>query len=113
PLHSKPAPMSKLAPVFCLSLLPLAAFAADNPSPDDPFLWLEDVTGEKPMAWVRQQNAISQRELEASPDFKPIYDRLLSIYDSKARIPYLSKRGEFYYNFWRDPQHVRGLWRRT
>jgi prolyl oligopeptidase len=105
--------MRTFAAFACLSLLPLAAAAADAPPPDDPYLWLEDVTGEKPLAWVRQQNAVSQGELEASPDFKPIYDRLLSIYDSRARIPYLNKRGEFFYNFWRDPQHVRGIWRRT
>ena len=25
----------------------------------------------------------------------------------------VSKRGKYFYNFWRDDQHVRGLWRRT
>jgi hypothetical protein len=25
----------------------------------------------------------------------------------------VSKEGEHYYNFWRDAQHVRGIWRRT
>src|SRR4051794_16158884 len=38
----------------------------------DPYLWLEDVTGEKALDWVRQQNAASTNELEASPDFAPI-----------------------------------------
>src|ERR1700722_10899342 len=79
----------------------------------DPNLWLEDVTGGRALDWVRQQNAISQRVLELSPDFKPTYDRLLAIYDSKERIPYVTKHGAYYYNFWRDAQHVRGLWRRT
>ncbi len=81
--------------------------------PADPYAWLEDVTGERALAWAREQNAVTQRELEASPDFKAIHDRLLSIYDSNARIPAVAKRGEFFYNFWRDAQHVRGLWRRT
>ncbi|MEY2877880.1 MAG: hypothetical protein RLZZ15_260, partial [Verrucomicrobiota bacterium] len=79
----------------------------------DPHLWLEDVGGERPLAWAREHNARTQRELEASPDFKPIHDRLLAILDSTARIPDVAKRGAFYYNFWRDAQHVRGLWRRT
>jgi prolyl oligopeptidase len=89
-------------------------FAAPAPAvPTDPYLWLEEVGGEKPLAWARTQNAISQRELEAHPEFQSIRDRLLAILDSKERIPYVSKRGAHYYNFWRDARHVRGLWRRT
>ena len=81
--------------------------------PDDPYLWLEDVTGERSLAWVRAQNALSTKELEASPDFEPIRKRLLAILDSRERIPYVSKHGPWCYNFWRDETHVRGLWRRT
>ena len=79
----------------------------------DPYLWLEEVTGERALAWAREQNAIAQRELEASPDFAPIHTRMRAILDSTARIPAISKHGEFFYNFWRDAQHVRGVWRRT
>src|ERR1051325_6133837 len=80
---------------------------------DDPYLWLEDVTGEKQLAWVRQQNAISTNELEAMPGFEPLRKRLLAILDSKEKIPYVAKHGKYYYNFWRDAKNVRGLWRRT
>lgn len=82
-------------------------------SSDDPYSWLEEVTGEKALSWVRQQNALSTKELESSPVFEPIRARLLSILDSKERIPYVSKHGEYYYNFWRDEKNPRGLWRRT
>ncbi|MBI2950342.1 MAG: S9 family peptidase, partial [Verrucomicrobia bacterium] len=80
---------------------------------DDPYVWLEDVTGEKALAWAKAQNALSTRELEASPDFEKIRQRLLSIMDSKERIPYPAKHGAFYYNFWRDEKNARGLFRRT
>src|SRR4051812_48839561 len=93
-----------------LCALPTLGFAADAA---DPYLWLEEVTGERALAWAREQNAITQRELEGAPEFKALYERLLSIYDSKARIPAVVKRGEYFYNFWRDARHVRGLWRRT
>ncbi len=87
---------------------------AQSSAPDsDPFLWLEDVQGDRALAWARGQNALTQRELEASPDFKPIQERLLAIYDSKARIPAVVQHGGLFYNFWRDAEHVRGLWRRT
>ncbi len=105
--------MNRLAACASLTLVPLTMSLAESPAPDDPNLWLEDVTAAPALAWVRQHNEISQRELEASPDFKPIYDRLLAINESNARIPYVTKAGDFYYNFWRDAQHVRGLWRRT
>jgi prolyl oligopeptidase len=80
---------------------------------DDPYLWLEEVTGERALAWAREQNAVSTKELEASPEFEPIRQRLLAILDSKERIPYVQKRGRYLYNFWRDARNVRGLFRRT
>lgn len=80
---------------------------------DDPWLWLEDVTGDKSLAWVRERNAVSQRELEGAPGFAALRDRLLAIYDSKDRIPFSSARGKWLYNFWRDDANPRGLWRRT
>jgi prolyl oligopeptidase len=79
----------------------------------DPYQWLEDVTGDKQLTWVRQQNAISTNELEAMPGFEPLRKRLLSILDSKEKIPYVAKHGKYYYNFWRDEKNVRGVWRRT
>ncbi len=80
---------------------------------DDPYLWLEDVTGDKALEWVKAQNAKSQGELEASPGFTELRDRLLAIYDSKAKIPYVAVQGKWLYNFWRDDVNPRGLWRRT
>jgi prolyl oligopeptidase len=93
--------------VFLLGFLVLPAESSD------PYLWLEDVSSDRALQWVRQQNAHSTAILQASPDFEPIRRRLLDIYNSKQRIPYIEKHGKWYYNFWRDAQHVRGLWRRT
>ena len=31
--------------------------------PDDPFLWLEEVTGDKPLAWAKERNAERVAEL--------------------------------------------------
>ncbi len=80
---------------------------------DDPFLWLEDVTGDKALQWVRERNAKTQGKYEANPNFVKLRDDLLAILDSDARIPMVTKRGEYYYNFWRDKKNERGLWRRT
>ena len=80
---------------------------------DDPFLWLEDVSGDKALEWVRARNADSEKALTAGPRFDGIRRRLLSILDSTARIPYVQKHGAHYYNLWQDAQNPRGLWRRT
>jgi prolyl oligopeptidase len=80
---------------------------------DDPYLWLEDVTGEKAIAWVKEQNANSQKVLEAEPGFADLRNDIRAILDSNARIPYVNKLGDYYYNFWRDKTNPAGLWRRT
>jgi len=89
-----------------------AALAA-GPDGDDPYRWLEDVDGDRALDWVRARNRVAQQALEATAAFKAIHPRLLSIYDSTARIPFVSRIGAHYYNFWRDAQQVRGVWRRT
>ncbi len=81
--------------------------------PVDPFLWLEDVQGEAALAWVRERNAESQKVLMARPEYTPTRERLLQVLNSKERIPYISRRGEHFYNLWQDETHKRGLWRRT
>ncbi len=79
----------------------------------DPYLWLEDVSGERQLAWVGERNADSTRELTRSEGFATLERRLREILDSDARIPFVGKRGPFYYNFWQDARNPRGLWRRT
>ena len=80
---------------------------------EDPYLWLEDVGGAKPLAWVKERNAESQPLLESKPEFKAIHERLLAIYNSRERIPGVQKLGPWLYNFWQDDKNPRGLWRRT
>ena len=80
---------------------------------NDPHLWLEDVEGEKALDWVRARNAVSEKQLAGDPGFERMRKDILDILDSDARIPYVSKRGEYYYNFWRDKQNPQGVWRRT
>ncbi len=79
----------------------------------DPYQWLEDVTGEKAIEWVKARNVKSQAKLESDPKFNALREDLLAILDSDARIPFVGKQGEYYYNFWRDKKNERGLWRRT
>ena len=103
--------MRTAAAVGFLLASTLVLWAADSGA--DPYLWLEDVTGQRSLDWARERNAVSTKELEGSPEFDPLRKRLLSILDSRERIPDVAKHGAYFYNFWRDDRHVRGLWRRT
>jgi len=96
------------APVVAMSQSEIAAA-----STDDPFLWLEDVEGDKALAWVRERDAASQKELTARPEYEPTRREMLELLNAKDRIPYVARRGDAFYNFWQDETHKRGLWRRT
>ncbi len=80
---------------------------------DDPYLWLEGIDGARPLDWVRQHNAVTVGKYADTPAFKRLDARLLEVLDSDARIPFVSKLGDHYYNFWRDQAHPKGLWRRA
>jgi len=85
----------------------------EEPAAEDPYEWLEEVLGDKALEWVKARNAIVQNRMEREESFEKLRSDLLEILDSNARIPFVSKRGEYYYNFWRDKTNERGLWRRT
>ena len=109
-----------VAIAFGITAITGSAHAADgSPAPqeatvaDDPYQWLEDVTGDKSIAWVREQNAKSGAELAQSAPFRKLEGDIRAILDSDAKIPVVEKIGDHYYNFWKDKSHERGLWRRT
>src|SRR5262245_31307477 len=78
----------------------------------DEFLWLEDIYGERQLAWVTEQNDRTEALL-STPAFEQSQRSILEVLDSDDRIPLVGKRGKWYYNFWKDADHPRGLWRRT
>jgi prolyl oligopeptidase len=80
---------------------------------EDPHLWLEDVTGERALDWVRARNAATVGELTRGARFSELRERIREVLDADDRIPYVRRRGELLYNFWQDAAHPRGLWRRT
>lgn len=78
----------------------------------DPYLWLEDVTGDEALDWVRARNEPTLARFR-DENFERMRTEALEVLDTDARIPYVVRRGEYLYNFWRDAANPRGLWRRT
>jgi prolyl oligopeptidase len=103
-------------PVLAQTPAPPAPPAAPAPvpaPPQDPNLWLEEVLGDKALAWVRERNGETAKELEGTDAYRKLEGDIRLILDSTAKIPYVSRAGAWYYNFWKDAGHPRGLWRRT
>lgn len=91
--------------------------AMAEPAAPDPYLWLEEVTGARALAWVAAHNQRYLPELEAVPGFAGWQARALDILQDPRRIAYPSGTtpeavtAALVFNFWRDAQHPRGLWR--
>jgi prolyl oligopeptidase len=79
----------------------------------DPHAWLEEVLGEKPLQWVKERNEQCITAV-GDPLQMDSYKRILGIFDSKDKIPGVTRIGNWgYFNYWQDEAHVRGIWRRT
>ncbi|MEU4640398.1 prolyl oligopeptidase family serine peptidase [Micromonospora sp. NPDC023814] len=81
---------------------------------DDPYLWLEDLGGADAARWVRDRNAETVAALTGGEAFAALRAELRQVLDAEDRIPYPGWRGDgYYYGFWTDAAHPRGMWRRT
>ena len=102
--------------IFLCLRIPLCAFIFminQLQAQEDPYIWMEEVENEKALAWAKEISDSTTTELEAVTEFSYIQAKLIEIYNSKDRIPSPVFRGGYLYNFWQDPNHVRGIWRRT
>jgi prolyl oligopeptidase len=77
------------------------------------FSYLDEIEGERALAWARQENERTLAELTADPRYQQFHDRALQILQAKDRIPGVAFRPDGLHNFWQDETHVRGIWRRT
>ncbi|MBX9707059.1 MAG: prolyl oligopeptidase family serine peptidase [Caulobacteraceae bacterium] len=88
------------------------AFATTDAS--DPYLWLEEVEGDRALAWVGEQNRRSLGTLQGDPRYQQLHDQALAILESRDRIPAPGfTHSGMISNFWQDATNIRGVWRRT
>jgi len=91
----------------------LYASAGLSADVEDPYVWLEDTYGAKPLEWVKEHNSVSLTQLKSDPDYQKHYDSILAVLDANDRIPTGQVYASHVFNFWQDDAHVRGIWRRT
>ncbi len=108
--------MRVLTAAFLLTAVGSRLATAQPTQPDstnDPYRWLEEMTGARAMAWVNTENARTSGILEKDPRYADNYASALALAQASDRLPTVSFIGGRLYNFWQDAQHVRGIWRST
>lgn len=76
-------------------------------------MWLEEVDSERSMRWVKKINQETADKYTSHPLYKELYQQALTTLNNKSRLPNVSKRGKYLYNYWKDNNNPRGIYRRT
>lgn len=71
--------------------------------------FLRGIDSEQALDWAAERS----RSLLDKLELEPLRGRLREALDTDARIPLPRRRGELLFNFWRDAEHPRGVWRTT
>ncbi|MFW2350791.1 prolyl oligopeptidase family serine peptidase [Qipengyuania sp.] len=98
-----------MAAALCFTAAPLAAQDTDA---DDPYIWLEEIQGEKALAKVDQWNADTEAVLTVQPEYPVARAWAKQILDDTRQIAMPDAiMGDQVTNLWRDADNPRGLWR--
>ena len=117
-----------LALLAATSLMTVSAHAASDTAPaaaaartplaelgkDDPYIWMEEIEGQRALDWAKAQNDRTLPVLQGDARYAGLHDAALTIVNAKDRIPGVSFVAEDdLRNYWQDADHVRGVWRTT
>lgn len=83
------------------------------PETTDPNAYLEVVEGEKAIQWVTAHNQRTVARYAGDADFKARMEAVEKALNSDKTLPKVTKLGRYFYNFWKDATHTRGIWRRV
>jgi prolyl oligopeptidase len=104
--------MAIAAAIAALNTNATRAQQSTTEQPDN-YTWLEDIHGERQLAWVKKENERTAAVLEKDTYFAPLEAEALKVRESPDRLPRPEFRNGAIYNTWRDAEHVRGIVRRT
>ncbi|WP_246449100.1 prolyl oligopeptidase family serine peptidase [Sphingomonas sabuli] len=100
--------MRKLA-LAAAAVVTASAAAAQS---GDPYLWLEDVQGARPLAQVKTWNSEAEAALTRVPGYEQRRKRALALLNDPQQIAMPGAvLGDMVTNHWVDADHKRGLWR--
>ncbi len=93
--------------------LSLTACVSMTDASDDPNIWLEDVHGEKALAWVSAENEKTLKRLTGDRRYAGYRREALKIFTAKDRIAMPTFRAGGVDSLWQDAKHPHGVWRAT
>ncbi|WP_397533151.1 prolyl oligopeptidase family protein [Roseateles sp.] len=93
-----------------LALLAVQAAAAQQ---EDHFQWLEEVQGRKALQFAADHSQRTEASLRQLPGFDGLVAELREVLESPDRLAPAEAISGQLYNFWRDREHPRGIWRRS
>ena len=97
------------ATALTLVALPVAAQETEG---DDPYLWLEEIQGERALAQVDKWNAETEEVLTRAPEYPIAKAWAKQILDDDRQIAMPAAiLGDKVTNLWRDADNPRGVWR--
>lgn len=98
--------------VAVLAMTSATALIAQDAASEDPYLWLEEIQGERALAQVEEWNAQTEAKLTGEPVFAVAEAWARQILDDERQIAMPGAiQGDRITNLWRDKQNPRGLWR--
>ncbi|KAK0360654.1 hypothetical protein LTR94_026472, partial [Friedmanniomyces endolithicus] len=78
-------------------------FAASDAT--DPYIWLEEVEGDRAMEWVKAHNETSLGVLQGDPRYEGLHQQALDLVQSRDRIPSPGFTHDGHVdNFWQDAE---------
>ena len=80
---------------------------------DDPYLWLEEVEGERALDFVDAAEPVDAGKIRRPRHSRPIATCLRRSMIGRITFPMSRGSGGLLYNLWKDAKNPRGLWRRT
>ena len=105
--------MKRLAMTLALALAASAAMA-ETATVTDPNAYLDEIEGDKALAFARELNAKTLPVLKGDPRYEKLYGDALAIATAQDRIPAVGFADDgTLRNYWQDKEHVRGIWRAT
>lgn len=105
--------MKNLILAFFLFLSGCTSMNKNSSDISDETIWLEAIDSKEVLDWVKKKNEPSVRRLESISYEGTLRQEALNILNSDDRIPAVTIRGNWVYNFWTDKKNPRGLFRRA
>ncbi|MCM6775084.1 prolyl oligopeptidase family serine peptidase [Nocardia sp. CDC159] len=89
------------------------ACGRSTPTATDEFQWLEDNDSPRVHQWVEAENAKTLEVLQKDPRYADNLAQAKDVGNSPDRLAEPTIIHGEIYNFWQDPDHKQGIWRKT